>query len=134
MGIFRAVACAAMLAATSLASPARALDEIPAYAVTEIGSALIAAYSGVTYSTATAVNESGDAVGWAIVNGDMRAFIYTAESGAELLPLFPGYIAGQAVDICRPRTGQRPIRVHFPGTGLTMLHQQETHRGFLPSN
>jgi hypothetical protein len=99
MGIFRTGAFAAMLAATSLASPARALDEIPAYAVTEIGSALIAAYSGVTYSTATAVNESGDAVGWAIVNGDMRAFIYTAESGAELLPLFPGYIAGQAVDI-----------------------------------
>jgi len=83
--------------AVALPCPAPALDTLPTYDVVEIGSQLIAANANTSYSVALAVNESGDAVGWAIVNGMQTPFVYTAEHGPRLLP--PLGIAAQAVDL-----------------------------------
>lgn len=88
MNIFRTAAGTAILVSGvfSLVQPAPALTEIPAYSVTEIGSQMIAADPAVTYSVALAVNETGDAVGTAIVDGYPAPFIYTAEHGPVVLP------------------------------------------------
>lgn len=88
MKVFRNGAASAFLTfgIFALAQPAPALTEIPAYSVTEIGSQLIAANPATTYSVALAVNETGDAVGTAIVDGYPAPFIYTAEHGPVVLP------------------------------------------------
>jgi len=96
MRVGAASALVAILA-VALPCPAPALDTLPTYDVVEIGSQLIAANANTSYSVALAVNETGDAVGWAIVNGMQTPFVYTAEHGPRLLPLLG--IAAQAVDL-----------------------------------
>ncbi len=86
-----------VLFALAFSHPAPALETVPAYNVTEIGSQLIAANPGVTYSTALAVNETGDAAGMAVVDGALAPFLYTPERGPILLPRLG--VAAQAVDL-----------------------------------
>ncbi|MFT4569293.1 MAG: putative membrane protein [Hyphomicrobiaceae bacterium] len=52
-----------------------------------------------TFSTAVEVNENGDAVGWAIVDGALHAFLYTQEYGPILLPTDGVNAESQAVDL-----------------------------------
>lgn len=85
------------LGVLALSQPAPALESLPAYGVTEIGSQLIAANPNVGYSVAMAVNESGDAVGMAVVDGMPTPFVYTAEHGPLLLPRLG--VSADAVDL-----------------------------------
>ncbi len=94
MGVLTALA---VLVVLTFSRNASTLETVPVYRVTEIGSQLIATNAGVTYSTALAVNESGDAAGMAILNGVQTPFLYTAERGPVLLPRIG--IAAQAVDL-----------------------------------
>ncbi len=92
-----AITALGALFALALSHPAPGLETVPAYNVTEIGSQLIAANPGVTYSTALAVNETGDAAGMAVVDGAVAPFLYTPERGPILLPRLG--VAAQAVDL-----------------------------------
>lgn len=85
------------LLVVALPRPAPALDTLPSYSVTEIGSRLITDNPGTSYSVALAVNESGDTVGWAVVDGMVTPFLYTAEHGPRLLSRLGA--AAQAVDL-----------------------------------
>ncbi len=99
MNNLRLSAISALVALLTLSTTqsAPALETVPAYSVTEIGSQLIAANPGTSYSVALAVNESGDVAGLAIVDGVQTPFLYTAERGPILLSRLG--VAAQAVDL-----------------------------------
>jgi uncharacterized membrane protein len=46
-----------------------------------------------------AMNGLGDVVGWRVVDGASRAWVYTAEDGQRLLPLPPGALQSRASDV-----------------------------------
>ncbi len=68
---------------------------IPTFSVTSIGSLV----AGNTYTTATALNLQGDTVGWAIVSGQLQAFLYTDAHGLTLLPPAPGDASSVALGV-----------------------------------
>ncbi|WP_207061100.1 Ig-like domain-containing protein [Motiliproteus sp. SC1-56] len=64
-------------------------------------------FPGAGISSALALNETGDAVGYVLIDGQFEAFIYTQENGVRLLPdlsaLWPHHVA---VDITERSNGQ----------------------------
>ncbi len=92
-----ATVVAGLAAFTSLA--AQALDAIPLYDVVSIAAELDAQFENVGISSAASVNENGDAVGYAIIDGDYQAFVYTEGRGVELLPTLTAWGSHQAFDV-----------------------------------
>lgn len=79
-----------------LTPPAFALDAIPSYEAIPLGSMIREAHPTAGISTARDVNEQGDAVGYAVIDNEYSAFIYTEAHGLALLPGLPGWLSHQA--------------------------------------
>ncbi len=80
--------------------PCRA--DLPTYHVTELGDMVEAAFPGVDFpsSHARGLNENGDLVGEAWLNGAMMgAFVYTVEHGVTKLPTPPGWPSAAVRDV-----------------------------------
>ena len=76
-----------------------ALDSIPVYDVVSIYAMLTGQFQNVGSSSAQSVNENGDAVGYASIDGEYEAFVYTDEQGVVLLPGLEGWSAHRAYDV-----------------------------------
>ncbi len=111
-----AIPALGVLLAVIISHSAPALETVPSYSVTEIGSQLIAANPGVTYSVALEVNESGDTAGVAVLDGVLTPFLYTAEHGPVLLP--PLGLSASAVDLTDrdPAGNILAVGTAYPGT------------------
>ncbi|MGP1310270.1 MAG: hypothetical protein ACTS27_08750 [Phycisphaerales bacterium] len=85
------------LALAFAAHRASGLDHVPEFAAINIG-AQLDENGGLSF--ARALNEDGDAVGDILLNSSQtKAFVYTYEHGAVLLPLVPGHATATAVDV-----------------------------------
>jgi hypothetical protein len=108
-----------LIVAASLVGEAVALDEIPQYEPVDIGGLIRAAYPTAGISSAWAVNESGDTVGAALIDGEFHAFVYTEAWGLEILPALPGWTNHIAQDVS-DRDAQGVLLI-VGGAGQTTL-------------
>lgn len=85
----------ATAAAMTLAASSTVHAQAPEYAVVRIDQQL--GTNSLTWGAR--ISEDGDAVGYAFVNGNINAYVYTFEHGAVLLPMIGGMGTARAVDI-----------------------------------
>lgn len=67
-------------------TPISALNAIPYYDSVSIGTLIRDAYPTAGISSAVALNEAGDTVGYAMIDSRFHAFVYTQAHGLDLLP------------------------------------------------
>ncbi len=96
-----------------------AIDEVPTYERITIGSLLRDIYPQTGISTAAALNEQGDTVGYAIINNQYYAFVYTQEDGVQLLTGLDGWSSNLAVNVSdRDADG----RIFIVGRGQSSIY------------
>ncbi len=99
---------------------AAALPAQVEYAVLDLG-----ALPGSNHSTATAMNERGDVVGWSTVGSTPRAYIYTDDGGMLDLGTLSGenHAAAYGINELRAVVGQSGTRSFrwSPGAGMTEI-------------
>jgi len=101
-----------------LGSVATAAAQAPEYAVADIDALL----GSPGFSSVRDVNENGDAVGDVFVGTGYQAFVYTYESGAQLLPLVGGNPEAVAVALTdRDPAGQIVIAGSVGELGLDII-------------
>jgi hypothetical protein len=97
----RGAAVVALMLSTAFAT-APAVAEIPTYHATPLDAMIETVFPGVTFpsSDARGLNENGDLVGEAWLNGNrMQAFVYTVEHGITPLPFLPDWSSAAVRDV-----------------------------------
>lgn len=106
--------------------PVQALDAVPLYERVSISSMIRDLYPAAGISSAVALNESGDAVGYTLIGSTYHAFIYTEAHGVHLLPVLgetPNHIAVDVTD--RDTNGQ----VLIAGTAMIGVTDHNSDAG-----